>query len=104
MSAKAKGTRLEHKTMKRLRDLGYACTRAAASLGAFDIIASSRSDIRYIQSKANRWAGSVEVEAMELFPVPPTVRREVWRWDDHARQPRVRELVHGQGWKERVGA
>lgn len=102
MSAKAKGTRREHKTMRVLEALGYRCHRFAASLGEFDVVANSRTGSRYIQVKSNRWAGSVEAEAMELYPLPPNATREVWRWDDHARQPRIREHTP-EGWKERAG-
>jgi Holliday junction resolvase len=33
MNAKRKGTRNEHKSIRILETAGYACTRAAASLG-----------------------------------------------------------------------
>lgn len=92
MNAKAKGTRAEHKTMRYLETIGYACTRAAASLGAWDIIAIGPRDIRCIQVKANRWPGSVEMETLEQFTCPPCVIREVWRWDDYAREPKVRTI------------
>jgi len=93
VNAKAKGTRLEHKTMRRLEDDGYSCTRAAASLGAWDIIAIGPTDVRLVQVKANRWPGSVEMETLELFACPTNCRKQVWRWDDHARQPKVREIL-----------
>jgi hypothetical protein len=38
MNAKAKGTRNEHRSIRLLEAARYACTRAAASLGAWDII------------------------------------------------------------------
>lgn len=38
MNAKRKGTRNEHRSIRLLEAGGYACTRAAASLGVWDII------------------------------------------------------------------
>jgi Holliday junction resolvase len=38
MNAKAKGSRNERRSIRLLEAAGYACTRAAASLGAWDII------------------------------------------------------------------
>jgi len=45
MNAKAKGNRNEHRTMHLLEAAGYSCTRAAASLGAFDIIGVCSTDV-----------------------------------------------------------
>ena len=97
MNTKAKGTRNEHKTMRCLEAIGYACTRAAASLGLWDVIAIGAHDVRCIQVKSNRWPGSVEMEALELFECPRCVSREVWRWDDQEKRgqrvcPKVRLL------------
>jgi hypothetical protein len=38
MNAKGKGTRNKHRSIRILEAAGYACTRAAASLGAWDIV------------------------------------------------------------------
>ena len=38
VNSKAKGTRNEHRSIRLLEAAGYACTRAAASLGAWEII------------------------------------------------------------------
>lgn len=92
MNTKGKGTRLEHKTMRRLESVGYCCTRAAASLGAWDVIAIGPHDVRLVQVKSNRWPGSVEMEALELFQCPAEVSKEVWRWNDHARDPMIRPV------------
>ena len=90
--SKAKGTRNEHKTMRYLEALGYACTRAAASLGLWDVIAVSPHEVKLVQVKTNRWAGTVETEQMVEFRVPHHVSKELWRWDDYARQPKVKIL------------
>jgi Holliday junction resolvase len=92
MNTAAKGRRLEHKTIRRLESEGYTCIRAAASKGAFDVHAFNGAHGRYIQSKANAWPGAVEMEALQLVSVPPGCSKEVWRWDDRAREPKVRVL------------
>ena len=60
MNAKRKGSRAEHRSMKLLEASGYACTRAAASLGVFDIIGISSTDVVLVQVKSNRWPGTEE--------------------------------------------
>jgi hypothetical protein len=92
MNTKRKGTKREHKTMQRLESAGYRCTRAAASLGEWDIIAISPHDIRLIQVKSNRWPVRKEMARLEKFRVPAGVKKEVWRWDDYVRQPRIRPV------------
>ncbi len=92
MNAKAKGTRNEHRTMELLESAGYSCTRAAASLGIFDVIGVSATDVVLVQVKSNCWPGSVEMEALELFAAPPNARKLVHRWRDRQRLPDVKEL------------
>jgi Holliday junction resolvase len=92
MNAKAKGTRNEHKSIRLLEAAGYRCTRAAASLGAFDIIAISATDIILCQVKSNDWPGSVEMETIRNFPAPPNARRLVHRWRDRQSTPDVKEI------------
>lgn len=92
MSAKAKGTRCEHKTIALLEAAGYRCTRAAASLGEWDVIGVGSTDVVLVQTKSNRWPGSVEMETLRSFPAPPNCRKLVHRWVDYARMPDVREI------------
>lgn len=92
MNTKAKGNRNEHKTIRLLEAAGYACTRAAASLGVFDVIGIGSTDVVLVQVKSNEWPRSVEMEAMQLFPVPPNCRKLVHRWRDRVRVPDVREI------------
>ncbi len=92
MNAKAKGTRLERKTAELLEALGYDVTRAAGSHGLWDLIATHRTHVRYIQVKANRKPGTVEREAMLMFECPATASREIWVWRDRARLPSVEIL------------
>ena len=77
INTKAKGTRLEHRTMRVLEAAGYKCCRSAASLGEWD---------------ANRRPGSVEMETLHSFQTPANCSREVWVWKDRARQPIIEVL------------
>lgn len=90
MNTAAKGRRAEHKTRNLLEAEGYSVIRAAASKGVFDLCAYNKAHIRFVQSKCNGWAGALELEAMQLEQVPPNATKEIWRWDDYARAPRVR--------------
>ena len=96
MSAKRKGTAAEHRTMRVLEAAGYACTRAAGSLGAWDVIAIGPGDVRLVQVKAGRrpYCCPAEREGLELFQVPENgvVRKELWLWRDYARTPQIEVL------------
>ena len=92
VNAKAKGTRNEHCSIRLLEAAGYACTRAAASLGAWDIIGVGSTDFALVQVKTRDWPGSVETETLKLFPAPPNCRELVHRWRDRQRNPDVKEL------------
>lgn len=79
--------------MRMLEAQGYSCTRAAASLGVWDVIAIGPHDIRAIQVKSGGARCSrIEREQMALFRCPENVRREIWRWPDRARLPLVEVL------------
>ena len=92
MNAKAKGTRNEHRSMRLLEAAGYACTRAAASLGIFDIVGIGSTDICLVQVKTRDWASREEMEEIRLFPCPPNARKLVHRWMDRQKLPDVREV------------
>lgn len=92
MNAKAKGSRNEHRSMKLLEASGYACTRAAASLGVFDIIGIGATDIVLVQVKSNAWPRSEELEAIKLFRAPTNAKKIIHRWNDRARYPGIKEL------------
>ncbi len=99
MKAKAKGNRNEHKSIRLLERLGYSCTRAAASLGVFDIIGVGPADVVLVQVKSNRWPGADEMDAIAKFATPANCRKLVHRWRDRASAPDVREinqLLEGQ--------
>lgn len=92
MNTKRKGNRNEHKSIRLLEAAGYACTRAAASLGTFDIVAIGSQDIVLLQVKSNEWPRSIEMESLQAFPCPPNCRKLVHRWRDRQSLPDVREL------------
>lgn len=92
MNAKAKGTRNERRSIRLLEAAGYACTRSGASLGVFDIIGVGSTDVVLVQVKTRDWPGTVEMEAISLFPAPPNARKLIHRWRDRRRTPDVREV------------
>ncbi len=93
LNCKAKGTRNEHRSMRLLEAAGYHCTRSGASLGVFDIIGVGSTDVVFVQVKSNAWPGTVEMEAIKLFPMPANARKLVHRWRDRQRTPDVREVI-----------
>jgi Holliday junction resolvase len=93
MNTKRKGSRNEHKPIRILEVAGYHCTRAAGSLGLFDIIAVSHQGIRLVQVKSNRNAPPAEREAIEEFKgIPENASKEIWIFEDYARFPVINEI------------
>jgi hypothetical protein len=92
VNTKAKGNRQERRSRDLFEAAGYSVTKAGGSLGVFDLIAISRTDVALVQVKSNRWPDAVEMEAIRTFPCPPNARKLVHRWRDRARQPDVREV------------
>jgi hypothetical protein len=76
--------------MKLLEASGYACTRAAASLGVFDVVGIGPSDIVLVQIKTRDWPGAVEMESIRNFAAPPGTKKLLHRWRDGQRLPDVR--------------
>jgi Holliday junction resolvase len=93
MNAKGKGTRNEHRSRLLLETAGYRVTRAAASLGEWDLIGIGSTDVVLVQVKSRDWPGLVEMEQLRLFPAPPNARKLVHRWRDRQRLPDVREVI-----------
>jgi hypothetical protein len=89
MNTKAKGTRNEHRSIQVLEAAGYACTRAAASLGAWDIIEVGSTDIVLCQVKTRDWPGT-----LKAFPAPGNCHKLLHRWRDRQRTLDVREVPH----------
>lgn len=92
MNTKRKGCRNERKSIALLESLGYVCTRAAASLGVFDIVAIGADDVLLVQVKSNEWPRSTEMEAISAFRAPVICRKIIHRWRDRQRMPDVREV------------
>lgn len=92
MNAKRKGSRNERRTMAYLKADGYSCTRAAASLGVFDVIGVGETDVVLVQVKSNRWPGATETERIRLFRAPATARKFIYRWVDRRPAPDIREV------------
>lgn len=90
MNTKAKGNRNEHRSRAILEAAGYAVTRAAASLGVFDLIGVGPTDIVLCQVKTRDWPGSAEMAGMKAFPAPPNARKLIHRWRDGQREPDVK--------------
>ena len=92
MNSKAKGSRNEHRSMRLLESAGYACTRAAASLGAWDVIGIGATDLVLVQCKTRDWPSAEEMEVLKLFRAPANARKLIHRWKDRVRLPDVKEL------------
>ena len=75
-----------------LESAGYNVTRAAASLGAWDLVGIGSTDVVLCQVKTRDWPGATEMETLREFPVPPNARKPIHRWRDRERLPDVREL------------
>ena len=90
----AKGSRAEHRAMKILEAAGYACTRAAASLGVFDVVAVGPRDIRLVQIKAGARCqiSGIDREAIRLFVAPSNASREIWKFFDRVKHPIIERL------------
>lgn len=90
--SKRKGSRNEYRTMRLLESVGYVCTKAGGSLGVWDVIGISKTDVVCVQVKSNRWPGSKETQAMKDAPHPANTRKFIHRWNDYSNQPLIREL------------
>jgi len=78
--------------MQLLEAAGYRCTRAAASLGCWDVIGIGSTDVVLVQVKSNRLPGTVETEVLRDFPAPAWCKKLVHVWHDRERAPLVRVL------------
>ena len=94
MKTKRKGNKQEYKSIKLLEATGHLCTRAAASLGVFDIIALHKTGVRCIQVKSNVWPSPAERESMAATRcnIPDNATIECWRWDDYKRNPMIKMI------------
>lgn len=89
-NSKRKGSRNEHRSMKWLEARGYRCTRAAASLGEWDIVGVGSEDVVLVQVKSNRPPGKAEMDRMKRFEIPQTgVLKFLHIWKDRVKEPVV---------------
>jgi hypothetical protein len=93
LNAKKKGSRNEYRSMRLLEAAGYVCTRAAASLGVFDIIGIGATDIVLVQTKSNDLPGSAEMQSIRNFVCPPGCKKLIHRWRDRQHAPDVRVVT-----------
>jgi len=93
MNTSAKGARNERRSIALLESAGYQCTRAAPSLGVWDIIGIGQADVVLCQVKTRDWPGTAEMETLKLFPAPANARKLVHRWRACQQEPDVRELT-----------
>lgn len=89
---KRKGWRNEHRSIALLEAHGYRCTRAAGSLGVWDIIGIGSMDIVLVQVKTRDWPGTAEMEILREFRTPSNVRKLIHRWRDRQKLPDVEEV------------
>ena len=92
MNCKRKGSRNEHRSIAVLEAAGYRCTRAAASLGTFDLVGIGSADLVLVQVKTRDWPGSEELEEIRSFAAPANCRKLIHRWRDRQRLPDVKEI------------
>ena len=91
-AAKRKGARGELKARKRLEAQGYHVIKAGGSLGCFDLVALGAAGVRCVQVKCNGYASTAERAAMAAVALPANCSREIWRWIDYEREPRIEGL------------
>lgn len=92
MNSKRKGTRNERRSMRLLEAAGYSVTRAAASLGVWDIIAISAKDIVLLQVKTRDWPSTAEMKTLRGFQAPACCKKLIHRWCNRERLPDMKEL------------
>jgi len=88
----AKGSNRELKSMRLLEAAGYSVTKSGASLGLWDLVAVSPTDLILVQVKSNRQPPPAEREQLQDFRCPSNCRKLIHVWKDYARQPLVKEL------------
>lgn len=95
---KAKGSRAERKSKALLEKEGYSVTKAAGSLGVFDLVCIGKYDVLLVQVKAGgkggglgRMAPADRAKALAI-PTGPFVQKLLHIWPDYAREPIVINL------------
>lgn len=99
-NSKAKGSRNEKKTIQYFEERSYWCIKAGGSLGVWDVVCVGTQPEQggvLIQCKSNRWPSRDEMKTLAEFACDPVFSKLVHRWDDRAREPKVRDLAKWQG-------
>lgn len=91
-NAKAKGNRREAQSRQLLEQAGYNVTRAAGSLGAWDLVAIGSADVLLVQVKSNRPPRPAERAELRAFRCPRNCRRVIHVWRDRSPFPVISEL------------
>jgi hypothetical protein len=88
---------LRQGTIRFAEGAGYACTRAAVSLGVFDVIGIGPTDVVLVQVKTRDWPGEIEMEDLRQFRRPVDCRELVHRWRDRRQLPDMKEIQQAGG-------
>ena len=67
-------------------------TRAAGSLGVWDLIGVRAADMILVQVKTRDWTGFLERQFLAEFPAPAIARKVLHRWRARERRPDVQVL------------
>lgn len=92
VNTKAKGSRNERRSRDLLEAAGYRVTRAAGSLGPWDLVGLGPTGAVVVQVKTEDWPSTAEREALAEFPAWPYVTKLIHRWRARQRPPDVQEL------------
>ena len=91
-NAKQKGTRNEHRSKRLLETAGYRVTRAAGSLGLWDLVGLGPQGAVVCEVKTRGWPGTLEMRQLIEDCAGGYVARGVHRWRDRQRMPDVKVL------------
>jgi len=96
---KEKGTRRENEVKKILEAEGAGVTRAAGSLGVFDLVAIYHWGTIGVEVKSGRWESIAHRVRIEVTSRNLNLPAEVWRKKN--RQPwEIKHFTKAGGWKE----
>lgn len=97
-NAKAKGSRNEYRSRRLLEAQGYRVTRAAGSMGEWDLVGIGGERFMLVQVKTRDWPGKREREILGAFPCPGNCHKVIHRWRDGEREPDCLYYVPTVGW------
>lgn len=89
-----KASRAIGRSSRFLEREGYQVLRSAGPARPISLIAFRHEEILLVQVRAGAWPSPNERDEIRQFPAPVfCVRRQIHRWDDWSRRPRVWELT-----------